>query len=34
LIWPRIDLVAVLESPHSRSDSDHDPSQIITQNER
>ena len=34
LIRPRIDLVARLESPHSRSDSNYDSSQIIAQNER
>ena len=34
LIRPRIDLVARLESPHSGSDSDHDPGEIIAQNER
>ena len=34
LIRPRIDLVARLESPHSRSDSDYDSGEIIAQNER
>jgi hypothetical protein len=34
LIWPRIDLVAGLESPHTRADPDHDPRHIIAQNER
>jgi len=35
ILWrPCIDLVARLESPHSRSHSDHDASHIITQNER
>jgi hypothetical protein len=31
-IRPRIDLVAGLESPHSRSDANHDSSHIIAQN--
>ena len=30
----RIDLVAGLESPHSRSDPNHDPGHVMTQNER
>ena len=30
----RIDFVAGLESTHSRSDADHDPGQVMTQNER
>src|SRR5437667_12243189 len=34
VVWPRIDLVAWLESLHSRSDSDDDPSHLIAQNER
>src|SRR5438045_2977051 len=34
VVWPRIDLVAWLESPHARSDSDDDPSHFIAQNER
>src|SRR6266700_3563387 len=34
VVWPRIDLVAWLEAPHSRSDSDDDPSHLIAQNER
>src|SRR2546423_3600995 len=33
VVWPRIDLVAWLESLHSRSDSDDDPSHLIAQNE-
>jgi hypothetical protein len=31
---PRIDLVAGLESPYSRSDPGHDPSHVMAQNER
>src|SRR5438552_1696940 len=31
---PRIDFVAGLESTHSRSDPDHDPGRVMTQNER
>src|SRR2546430_2755044 len=31
---PRIDFVAGLESPHSRSDPDHDPGHVMAQNER
>src|SRR5207249_261317 len=31
---PRIDLVAELESPHVGPDPDHDPSHIVSQNER
>src|SRR5207247_2415038 len=31
---PRIDFVAGLESTHSRSDPDHDPSHVMAQNER
>ena len=30
----RIDLVAGLESAHSRSDPDHDPGHVMAQNER
>ncbi len=33
-IRPRIDLVAGLEPPHTRSDLDHDPSRFISENER
>ena len=33
-IWPRIDLVARLESPHSRSDANYDSGHIIAKNKR
>src|SRR6266536_3128093 len=32
--WPRINLIANLEPPHSRSDLNHDSRHIIAQNER
>jgi hypothetical protein len=34
LVWPRTDLVARLEPPHSKIDSQDDPSHVIAQDER
>ena len=33
-ICPRVNLITGLESPHSRSDPDYDPGQIIAQDDR
>jgi hypothetical protein len=33
-MWSRIDFVAEFEPPHSRSDLDHDPSHVISEDER
>ena len=34
LVWPCIDFVTGFESPHSRSDFEHDPSHVVAQDER
>ena len=34
VMWSRIDFVAEFEPPHSRSDLDHDPSHVISEDER
>ena len=34
VMWSRIDFVAELEPSHSRSDLDHDPSHVISKDER